>query len=133
MKNSQINTTLISKSGDVKLICDNDSNVDINTISGNVLVTNKNISGSIKTTSGSININTKSLINNLTLNTISGDIDALLEGDFNYNINSLSGYVSVKTNNAESEEKDANRLNGKIGNSNFILNANSTSGNILIK
>lgn len=95
-----ISATVNTVSGDVHISnSDLSGSLVINTTSGEVALTDINISAvAINTTSGDINLVNYSS-DNTSIDTTSGDIDAIVIGDYNIAFDSVSGDQNISCNN----------------------------------
>ncbi|MDP5277096.1 DUF4097 family beta strand repeat-containing protein [Chengkuizengella axinellae] len=110
--------TMEVSSGDIDSINNIVKSSSYETLSGNIVIYNNELKGDIKA------------------KTTSGDIEIDLEQEnesFSFDLRAFSGDVDVKKEGNLFEEKSDSKAIGKVGSGEYIIEANTTSGNITLK
>jgi len=126
-----------STSGDIELEQNIVTSFRAKTTSGNVGTQSLEIQhGQIESTSGNLTLKKTSNIEDLHINTTSGDVEV----DFETNPDSLqvifegsSGIAEIYLPNILYKGKDENSINGVIGEGKNVLSVRTTSGDLIVK
>lgn len=128
--NSQIQDLFaVTQSGNIKITnTEEEMKADLATDSGDINVYSSSLSGEIKTDSGLIAVETDGLHDDLTLDSLSGNVEILYRGpQLKYKLSTESGWLTVDY------EGFQRRVSGEIGKDGYFLNAVSATGSVNLR
>ncbi|MEI5908478.1 DUF4097 family beta strand repeat-containing protein [Bacillus spongiae] len=129
--------TISAASGNIKTKELKADQIAIKSASGNVTVQNQSVTtSSLTTISGNISLSNKDASSNITANTTSGNVDinyAKPPSSLYINYESRSGKGTVNLDGVSYKEKSNDLIIGTIGEGNYNLYVDTTSGNFTLQ